>query len=1215
MVFSRNVRGRPAREMSSVRAFRLRKQLVCSALFIAFAQGAAAQQVFTPNFGAIEQPTGDRSYRPSVEVGGQGVILATGNKIEVETDFVAQGEMALYLKRSYNSQWSATGIFGKHWISNFDYSLATSMSGSQVVVWIQRPDGRRIKFVPSGEANRWNEDKPASVAFVVRNSDGTYSLRNEDRGTEIYSSDGYILERKNEQGIAWTFSYTGKYLQRVTHSSGRYVQFTWTGTQLTQVLDTAGNPYGFNYDANVFGTGRGRLASVTLPGSPATTVSYHYEDARYLGALTGKSYNGARYSTYSYDANGRVASTELAGGIEHYTFDYAGTSTAPVTPPPLPPAPGGIIDEGGGGGWCEYQSGSRICFQPRSASIGGMTGFGAIGLSSLSVMSTTIAAATQSTSFSAIETNPLGKRTTYTFENDRLVSVTRSASSKSSEAYRERQFDPNGYEDLVSDFTEGLTDYDYDAHGHLTSRTDGSGTSAARTTLYSWDEATNRLISTTIVGVRETDFLYTPDGRVQRVDEKNLTTRGVTGAVKSTTYIYTKHDNGMLASVVVDGPLPGATDAISSTYNAYGDLVSVRNGFGHTTTYSGHNALGQVGRVVGPNGDQTDFEYDGRGRVIAVRPLVNGAQQATLYTYDGFGRLLSTQTPDGRKRNYVYDAAWRLAETFEREPSGLYARSLNSYDVASNPTQTQVRRSSFPPDTRVVGNIDGVVADGSGFAVRGWACSTGQDASISVHAYAGGGWPSGTLIGPYEANRASEPGVAAACAANGSAYRFQFPLTDAVREAHGGKAVYVHGISPAGKENSLIAGSGVHAIPRLLPNVAPGGLTAPAKSLLSTWTVSWSGGVPRATRYRLEESADSSAWTVVHDAAETSKAISGKGAGTYSYRVAGCNEVGCGPMSSPVSVQRITAPTSAPTPSAPAVNEDGAYTVSVSGVATATYYVIDESSNNGASWYQAHNGAGTSAWLTGRNSGIDYLYRSRACNEAGCGPTSGTITVQRAIYGAQFAGWGVFGLAMPGQTQSVTIYMRNTGNTTWTEARGYRLGSQNPGDNYTWGLNRVSMPGDVPPGGTAAFSFGARAPGSTGLYNFQWRMLREGVTWFGDQTPNVVVEVATGSISASPASCGLYIGQTTCSSSITWSSTRSDAQVWVTNLDGTGWQLFANGQSGRQTAPWITTSGTRFHVMVAGVSLSSVDVRAYQTGQYPPEPDPPPCPTKQCQEP
>jgi len=1215
MVFNRKGRTSAAQAMGCARAKRLRKQLICSALFMAFTQGVAAQQIFTPNFGATEQPTGDRSYRPSIEVGGHGVVLATGNKIEVEADFAAQGEMALYLRRSYNSQWSASGIFGKHWISNFDYSLATSVVGTQTVIWIQRPDGRRIKFVPSGVANRWNEDKPAAVAYVVRNSDGTYSLRNEDRGTETYSADGYILERRNEQGIAWTFAYAGKYLQRVTHSSGRYVQFNWTGTQLTQVLDTAGNPYGFGYDANVFGTGRGRLASVTLPGAPATAVSYHYEDARFLGALTGKSYNGARYSTYSYDSNGRVASTELAGGIERYTFEYAGGSTTPVTPPPLPPAPGGIIDEGGGSGWCEYQSGSRICFQPRAASIGGMTGFGAIGLSSLSMMAATVAAATQSTSFTATETNPLGKRTTYTFENDRLVSVARAASSKSSEAYRERQYDANGYENIVSDFTDGLTDYDYDAHGHLISRTDGAGSPVARTVQYSWDEANNRLNSTTIVGVRETTFLYTPDGRVQRVDEKNLTTRGVPGAVRSTTYTYTTHANGLLASVVADGPLPGTADAITSSYNAYGDLISVRNGLGHTTTYSGHNAIGQVGRVVGPNGDQTDFEYDGRGRVIAVRPLVNGAQQSTLYAYDGFGRALSTQTPDGRKRNYVYDDAWRLTEAFEREPSGLYARSLNSYDIASNLTQTQVRRSSFPPDTRVVGNIDGVVADGSGFAVRGWACSTGQDASISVHAYAGGGWPAGTLIGQYEANLASEPGIAAACAASGSAYRFQFPLSDAVREAHGGAAVYVHGISPAGKDNALIAGSGVHAIPRLLPNAAPGGLTAPTKSILSAWTVSWNGGVSRATRYRLEESTNGGAWTVVHDAAETSKAISGKGAGTYSYRVAGCNEVGCGPVSGSVAVQRIVAPTYAPTPSAPGVNEDGAYAVSVSGVDTATYYVIDETSNNGANWYQAHNGAATSVWLTGRNTGVDYLYRARACNEAGCGPTSGTISVQRAIYGAQFAGWGVFGLAMPGQTQAVTIYMRNTGNTTWTDARGYRLGSQNPGDNYTWGLNRVGLSGDVPPGGTAAFSFNARAPGSTGLYNFQWRMVRDGVAWFGDQTPNVVVEVATASISASPASCPLYIGETTCTSTITWSSTRSDAQVWVTNLDGTGWQLFANGQSGRQSASWITTSGTRFHVRVAGVSLSSVDVRAYQTGQYPPEPPPPSCPTKKCQEP
>jgi len=459
------------------------------------------------------------------------------------------------------------------------------------------------------------------------------------------------------------------------------------------------------------------------------------------------------------------------------------------------------------------------------------------------------------------------------------------------------------------------------------------------------------------------------------------------------------------------------------------------------------------------------------------------------------------------------------------------------------------------------------------------------------------------MFGNYVANLSSEPGVAAACGAQGAAYRFHFPLSEAVRDAHGGKVIYVHGISPAGKDNSLIAGSGLHAIPRLLPNAAPANLVAPSRSILSEWTVSWSG-VARATHYRLEESANGGAWSVMHDEASTTKTITGKGAGAYSYRVSGCNEVGCGPVSNIRTVERITAPTTAPSPSGPAVNDVGAFIISVSPVAGATYYVIDQSANGGA-WGQAHNGAATSAYLTGRNTTIDHQYRARACNEAGCGPTSGVITVQRAIYGAQYVGQSSFGLTLPGQTHTVTIQMRNTGNTTWTDANGYRLGSQNPGDNMTWGVHRVGVSGSVPPGAVATFTFSVRAPSTLGYHNFQWQMVRDGYAWFGD-SPNSVKDVVTASIGASPASCGLYIGQTSCSVTVNWNTTRGDGQVWVSNLDNGNWQLFVPSRSGSQGASWITTAGVRFHVMAAGVSLASIDVRAYQLNQYPPEPDPPP---------
>jgi hypothetical protein len=87
--------------------------------------------------------------------------------------------------------------------------------------------------------------------------------------------------------------------------------------------------------------------------------------------------------------------------------------------------------------------------------------------------------------------------------------------------------------------------------------------------------------------------------------------------------------------------------------------------------------------------------------------------------------------------------------------------------------------------------------------------------------------------------------------------------------------------------------------------------------------------------------------------------------------------------------------------------------------------------------------------------------------------------------------------------------MRNSGGTTWTAASLYRLGAINPHDNVTWGMNRVGLGANVAPGQQYTFTWNVTAP-AAGIYNFQWRMVQEGLTWFGTASNNVVVAVNPG---------------------------------------------------------------------------------------------------------
>ena len=58
-------------------------------------------------------------------------------------------------------------------------------------------------------------------------------------------------------------------------------------------------------------------------------------------------------------------------------------------------------------------------------------------------------------------------------------------------------------------------------------------------------------------------------------------------------------------------------------------------------------------------------------------------------------------------------------------------------------------------------------------------------------------------------------------------------------------------------------------------------------------------------------------------------------------------------------------------------------------------------------------------------------------------------------------------------------------------------------------MNRVSLNAadNIAPGQQKTFTWTVHAPSTPGQYNFQWRMLREGVTWFGDSSANALISV------------------------------------------------------------------------------------------------------------
>lgn len=122
--------------------------------------------------------------------------------------------------------------------------------------------------------------------------------------------------------------------------------------------------------------------------------------------------------------------------------------------------------------------------------------------------------------------------------------------------------------------------------------------------------------------------------------------------------------------------------------------------------------------------------------------------------------------------------------------------------------------------------------------------------------------------------------------------------------------------------------------------------------------------------------------------------------------------------------------------------------------------------------------------------------------------------------------------------------MRNQGVTTWTRDTGYKLGANEDSDPFYFVDTRVWLPesASVPPGTTYSFQFDLHAPVGPGEYMTDWRMVEEGVEWFGAvASQNVIVSCPGTSTSSSSSSSAAASTSTSSSSSSSVASSSSSS--------------------------------------------------------------------------
>ncbi|NGY04308.1 RHS repeat-associated core domain-containing protein [Solimonas terrae] len=669
-------------------------------------------------------PPCDGSAPPTNPKAGNPVIVATGEKIQTATDFVGGGAYGLDMVRTYRS-FGQFGSFGGHWFFSYDFApLALNGCDSDIdfpglciphTATATFPDGSSYTYIHQqtgvgSNLSLFVSSSAASMGSMRIVPLGAKPLILTIDGTNYtYSSTTGLLQSisaPNGESLAFTYN-ANHDLSQITNAVGQTLQFTWSNGRVTQVKDPVGNNWTYGYNST------GMLASVNSP-SGIDTRQYYYEDSADGTRLTGIAINGVRYSTYSYDSNGKVHVSSHAGGELMDTFTYNTNATT-------------VTDAAG-----------------QTTTYNFVSAQGGLKLSSMSRAATsTCATAVASTNYGAygwptysLDWN--GNRTDYTYDSyGRLMQKTWAAGTTSAFTQKntwatdgtlstKTYYDANNTALYKIDYTYFTSGY---SKGLVATQTmTDLATSASRQLSYTYTYQGSVLASATTTqtlpsGSASTTVNYDAFGNIsstinalgQQVSRSNYNGLGRPGQMTDangviTTYTYNNAGDLLTATQ----HLPAGNRITTYTYNGAHQITSIQSASGRIDRYSynaalrltGHgnaaseyqqyqldvannvmttvsdrdipvlsgsvpaasaqgtfsqatdlDSLGRPHVVHGNHGQQLTYAYDGNGNVTSV---TDAAGHSTAYTYDAMNRVHTVTASGAGTTTYSYDAQGHL---------------------------------------------------------------------------------------------------------------------------------------------------------------------------------------------------------------------------------------------------------------------------------------------------------------------------------------------------------------------------------------------------------------------------------------------------------------------------------------------------------------------------------------------------------------------------
>ena len=687
--------------------------------------------------------------QPSEDSAGNPIMCATGQKVQADIVYSGEGPdalshstyyaSALYDDDSDSLNFTFDSYQGRQRADNNYRVLNLLYEGSEGKVYqITYGSGTSDVFYGAHDATHFQSTDKRAGSLSVNNSLNTQTMPS--GATFTYNSNGNLVSRTSVKGQTriYTYDALGR-LSVITNHFGKTLQYAYNTNDLLETIMTPeGDSYGFEYDA------RGNLTKVVYPddtpaiSSDNPTLVFLYEDSRFPSHLTGKiNENGVRYATWSYDNKGRATSSAHGENLERVEFDYSVAGQTRLTT------------------FVSTALSSDLIYHYETINIEGSPRKRLVRLEQIACTDCVIGDwyyDYNSLGYVERSFSPSGNVTTYSYDNVGLE--TRRTEAKGTAD--EKSVDTNWQEDsrrVISTSQGNLkTEYTYDAQGQIVSTTltdlvtnqtrvtrytynsdglliemDGSRTDLGDTTTYAYDGNGNVNVVTDPLGYVTAYDNYDGHGRPGKVTDANgvitiltytprgwlssFSTHGITtaydyfptGSLKSITtgnghVIQYEYDEGERLIAIIDGQ----GNRIEYTRDLMGNITETQiKGEGGQLAYSHQatfNALGQLKKMTGSNGQSASFAYDKDGVVVEVKDgnsnstvravdalnrvvqEIDRSLNTSRFTYDSQGRVATVADQRGLVTSYTYNAYGDLTE----QNSPDTGTTVFAYDQAGN---------------------------------------------------------------------------------------------------------------------------------------------------------------------------------------------------------------------------------------------------------------------------------------------------------------------------------------------------------------------------------------------------------------------------------------------------------------------------------------------------------------------------------------------------